>query len=398
MSFGKASLVVFLGACFGTASYAQILDDNILDLGSNTIRNWYNLEQRERIDAAITSETSIGLLLQESRDRIEEAVDADGGSCEGTVGEAQERACAFRANLSEYETFLFADQSCRAGRALNSVTDPGESVDTIMVAVSDATATIETSDFADRDIFTTVRVGSTYPLFEENIVLAECAGVSDLIFATIVIPETSESDMDKLVLAYALALSFRTWEFNRPNVEATAELIRQANDRWSKFETNVIQDQYPWETLLFNDWLAGASSRFTGTLTHPPTQQIRALHPVPTAILDVSGGDTLFRPRLTIEVLGLRYLNESDYTPKRAVSVVMTLKAESGESNGWGLLYTWKRGSLGVVYQETSPNDDVISLVFGIDLANQIDSKRNDLMERWKKLRMDLEALEEQLP
>jgi len=396
VSFGIAFRALVLTICFVTTAYGEILSDEILNFGDGTVREWYVEGQRSQIERAITAEISAASLLQEARDRIEEVVSAGGNGCDQPTNDTQRRACAFSTNLSAYEIFLASDQLCRAGFTLDNVTNPDQLATTIMAAVDKNVATISESKFAGRDVFTPASVGTTYPLFEENTVAADCAGASGLQLTTIVIPDSSQSDLDKLMLAYALALSYKTWEYNRPNVEATAELIRQANERWTMFETNVIHDQYPWETLLFNDWLAGASSRFTGTLTHPPTLQIRAIHPVPTAIFDASGGDSLFRPRLTFEVLGLRSLNESDYTPKRALSVIMTLKAESTESNGWGLLYTWKRGSFGLVQQKVGPGDRAIGLVFGIDLANQIDSERNNLMKRWAELRKGLGSLEQQ--
>lgn len=387
-------LAVVLAALASPALDAQVLDADTLAAGSEAVGAWYDFERREAIGAAIDADTDLDRLLEEARQRISAALAADGRDCDAPAGESGRRACDFTANLSAYEAFLLADQACRARGALDDVTDPASGAESVINAVSDATATLGDSELAGRDLFTPARIGPTFPLFEETAVPAACAGNRDLHLRTIVIPEASAAVTDKLLLAYSLALSFRTWEYNRPNVEVTAELIRQANERWSQFETSVIHDQYPWETLLFNDWLAGASSRFRGTLTHPPTRQIRALHPVPTAILDVGGGDTLFRPRLTVEVLGLRYLDEADYTPKRAVSVIATLEAEAGESTGWGLLYTWKRGSVGVVYQDTAVDDDVIGLVFGIDLANQVESRRNDLMEEWRTLRSQLEELD----
>lgn len=398
MGSNRTSLLVLLAAFCATGTPAEVLDKETLALGTDPVGAWYETELREDIEAAADPTTDMDALLEEARERIDAALAEDGSDCRGSMGESKRRACAFRTNLSRYEAFLLADQTCRTQTALDVVSDPSESADTVMASVSDATAAISASAFADRDLFTPVRVGQSFPMFEETIVPADCAGTSDLHMTTIIIPAASTADTDKLVLAYALALSFRTWEYNRPNVEVTTELIRRANERWSKFETNVIHDQYPWETLLFNDWLAGASSRFSGTLTHPPTQQIRAIHPVPTGILDISGGDTLFRPRITVELIGLRYLDEIDYVPKRAISLITTLKAEAGESNGWGLLYTWKRGSLGVIHQEVSQNDDVISLVFGIDLANQIESKRNGMMEKWETLRAELHSMSDRSP
>ena len=72
-------------------------------------------------------------------------------------------------------------------------------------------------------------------------------------------------------------------------------------------------------------------------------------------------------------------------------------KAEDDEDTGWGLLYTWKRGSIGIIYQEKA-DEDVIGVVFGIDLANQIDSRRNELMEDWQKLRDDINERLAQTP
>ena len=109
-----------------------------------------------------------------------------------------------------------------------------------------------------------------------------------------------------------------------------------------------------------------------------------------TAVLNTGGGETVFRPRISVEVIGLRTLNEGDYTPRRAISVIATLKSESNEANGWGMLYTWKRGSVGVIHQEFENGEDVIALVFGVDLANAIQSRRNSLMEDWSDLRQRL--------
>lgn len=376
------------------ALYAQILDEDTLALGTEVAGAWFEFERRSAIDAVIDAETDLSRLLEEARQRIDAALADEGEDCRAPPGGSGQRACVFTANLSAYEEFL-ADQACRASVALNLVTEPSDSANAVMEAV---TAKLGESNLAGLDLFAVERRGSTLLVFEETHGPADCVGSGDLRLVRIIIPEASETVTDKLVLAYTYALSLTTFEYNRPNVEVTAKLIRQANERWSQFETNVIHDQYPWETLLFNDWLAGAWSRFRGTLTHPPTQQIRALHPVPTAILDVSGGDTLFRPRLTVEVLGLRYLNETDYTPKRAVSIIATLKADAGESNGWGLLYTWKRGSVGLVHQKKAIGDNVIGLVFGIDLANQIQSRRNNVMEEWRTLRTRLEELGRELP
>ena len=101
----------------------------------------------------------------------------------------------------------------------------------------------------------------------------------------------------------------------------------------------------------------------------------------------------MFRPRLTIEIFGLRHLDAADdYRAKRGFSLIATLQADDDESNGWGFLYTWKRGSMELVTQEIQ-GEDVVGLVFGIDLANEIDSKRNDLMQRWADLRRELETL-----
>lgn len=396
----KLLFSVVFAALASPGLHAQVLDADTLASGSETVRAWYSFERRETIETAIDADLELDHLLEEARERISDALDEESKDCDVPGDESGRRACEFTSNLSAYEAFLLADQACRIGSALDDITDPSSSVESVRSAATAASETLGNSTLAGLDLFGPEWFGSksTFQLFGENRVPAACAGSDDLHVTTIVIPGTSVADTDKLVLAYSLALSYKAWEHNRPNVEVTAELIRQANERWLQFETNVIHDQYPWETLLFNDWLAGASPRFRGTLTHPPTQQLRALHPLPTAVLDVGGSDTLFRPRLSVEVLGLRHLNKTDYTPKSAVSVIATLGAEADESTGWGLLYTWKRGSVGVIYQDTAVDDDVIGLVFGIDLANQVNSRRNDLMDEWRNLRTRLEGQEERLP
>lgn len=393
MCISTFALLLLVG---GRAVDAQILDDETLAIGDETVGEWYDFERRSMIESAVDPDVALDALLDAARHRVSAALGQD---CSAAPAAPARRACTFLDNLAAYEAFLLADLECRVATVLEGATDPSEPAGDILTRVSAAAVSASRSRVASLEVSTPESIGPELEVFGQPVFEEQCDGAGDLHVQAIVIDNGSTARSDKLVLAYAYALSLRAFEFNRANQKATARLISEANERWSDFETNVIHDQYPWETLLFNDWFAGGSARFRGSLTHPPTQQIRALHPVPTAILDVNGENTLFRPRLTVEVLGLRYLDEDDeYKAKRGYSIIATLQAEAGESTGWGLMYTWQRGSIGVVYQETSFDDNVVGLVFGVDLANQIDSGRNDLMQNWKALREELAGLQNELP
>ena len=281
---------------------------------------------------------------------------------------------------------------------LATIADPNANAATVLSA-RDRALNAGIQNFQGQDVFSISNVPNrstrSFELFGRGLLRSECPGIEPQVINKIDVPVDSTAQTDKEILFYMRLMSEKNWEYNLPNVEATAMRIAEADERWKNFEKNVIHDQYPWETLLFNDWLGGAIKGFRGTLTKPPTKQIRAFHPIPTGVLDVSGDESLFRPRITIEVLGIRHLDHTDYTAKRGWSAIATLKAEDDESVGWGLLHTWKRGSVGVIYQETT-DDDVVGLVFGIDLANQIDSKRNDLMSDWCKLRAQVDGRSEE--
>lgn len=336
---------------------------------------------------------SLGSLMADADVQISGVSGGLLADCSDMADLARRRACFFVDNLRQYRSYIDKDMDCRISKAIDSVDDTTAAADDI-VANLDASRLTGSRQLTSQNLFQVSNTPDandrTYPVFGFGEIRSDCLEPEVLRVIPVRVPSDSMAKSDKLILAYALLMSEITWEYNRLYALQTAKRIKAANDRWGRFEENVIHDQYPWETLLFNNWLARTSKKFRGTLTHPPTRQLRVLHPVPTAILDVDGEETLFRPRLSVEVLGIRYLNDETYTPKRAYSIITTLKAEDDEGFGWGLLYIWKKGSVGIIHQEKG-DDDVIGLVFGIDLANQIDSRRNDLMEKYKKLREDIE-------
>ena len=386
-------IVGSLAAAVG-GNYAAAVEIGDVLLGPDTASvNTFLFDLDEDGLSGLGEGASLGSLLDDADAQISGVSGGLPSGCAGIADSARLRACFFVDNLRRYRSYIDDDTNCRIDGDLGSVENTTTTAASV-VADLEASRVTGSRQFTSQNLFQVSNTpdanDSTYPVFGFGEIRSDCQGLEPLRVTPVRVPSASTAKTDKLILAYAMLMSEKTWEYNRLYALATAERIQAANVRWSNFEVNVIHDQYPWETLLFNNWLARSSKKFRGTLTHPPTRQLRALHPVPTAILDVDGEETLFRPRLSVEVLGIRYLNDGSYTPKRAYSIITTLKAEDDEGFGWGLLYTWKRGSVGIIHQEKG-DDDVIGLVFGIDLANQIDSKRNDLMEKYQKLRDDIE-------
>jgi hypothetical protein len=75
------------------------------------------------------------------------------------------------------------------------------------------------------------------------------------------------------------------------------------------------------------------------------------------------------------------------------LSLVVTLPASSEEDTGYGLLYTRKTATFGIVSQRISGEGDVISLVFGITLADQLENTSKTLKKRRELIESQLEAV-----
>jgi len=392
--FGIAGLL----SLFAGVAFAFPIPDELLNQEPNgTVGDWWP-NSDTALEALLEKLDEGGLDFERFVAEAGEHVKASaGGQCQ-TVGSADGalvRACGFFQDMNAYAAYLRRDRACneqlatqRVQGVLGVVASPDVDIDKVKGEIASPAGSLQVA-LPDR-----LAQGSdmAFPLFEtEPDITQTCDGIGNLSLPTMRVPSASVAASDRLILGYAYLITLANFKNNRVYLEATASEMAKANKRWTDFERNAILDQYPWETLFFNDWVVRGSQKFTGTLMNPPTRQIRALHPVPTAILDAGGEDTLFRPRITVEVFGIRHLDANDeYKAKRGLSLVAALKADTNESTGWGFLYTWHRGSIGLIHQEIA-EDDVIGLVFGIDLANQIDGKKNKLMKRWDDVRMKIE-------
>ena len=168
---------------------------------------------------------------------------------------------------------------------------------------------------------------------------------------------------------------------NADCMDTTAAAIAAASDRWDLFMANAVADQFPWETLL-NGWLGERFDSLAGTLAYPPEWQLRILHPEPVMVVSTEGS-TEFKARIAVEALGYRKLSKgNDYRARNGISIVLTLPASSAEKIGYGLLYTRKAATFGIMTQKIEGQGDVISLVFGLTLAERLENTSNKLKER----------------
>ena len=257
-------LVPVVGLYWGVGQSQNFLDELFIEPNSDPVDQWYP-SSHDQIKTAIESSSStMRDLLSQAERHLVILVEEEGSSCADPTTGAQERACVASENIQAYSRFIDADQACWIGGVLQLVDRPDVPAMSIKLDADEAVRSGANS-IRSLDLFTPpiVPVSESFPLFNTGI-KEQCTGTGSLQFTPIEIPSTSTSALDKYILAYSYGLSLVTWKYNLPNVQVTSEQIRLANERWTNFETNVIQDQYPWETLIFNDWLAGSSSRFRG--------------------------------------------------------------------------------------------------------------------------------------
>ena len=179
---------------------------------------------------------------------------------------------------------------------------------------------------------------------------------------------------------------------NAQCMTVTARAITDASERWDNFMTNVAGDQFMWETLI-NGWLGERFDSLAGTLAYPPEWQLRIVHPEPVMVVSMEGS-TEFKPRIAVEALGYRKLTPSSgYMARNGISLVLTLPASNDEETGYGLLYTRKAATFGVISQKISGQGNVISLVFGITLADRLENTSKKLKQRRQLIEDQLEAV-----
>lgn len=188
------------------------------------------------------------------------------------------------------------------------------------------------------------------------------------------------SEVSKQLVRYAFYLNAMLTAANLPRMQATADAIHAARTRWDEFMSNVVHDQFIWETL-FNGWLAKSSGAFAGTLSQPPTAQLRIVHPAPVLLYSNEDGSQ-FQPRIGVEMLGYRRFNASRaYRPSWGISAMMLLPGSSTEEIGWGLSYTSKRLTIGVAWREIDGNDDVFTIVIGAKAADLFTNEATGLAD-----------------
>ncbi len=207
----------------------------------------------------------------------------------------------------------------------------------------------------------------------------------------ILIPPKSTSSVDRSIWRIGLIAQYIIGAANLPLMEATNLVIAQARDDWKAFMENAVGDQFVWETI-FNSWAANHLPPIAGTLSTPPRFQLRIVHPTPVVVYSTLGGIEA-EPRLAVELFGVRRFGR-DYAPNGGVSLIGIFPSDRDQGTGWGLLLTRKRFSFGITKQEFNNGEDIVALVFGIDLAAQLQNQQGGLRERIdNKLSHILESL-----
>lgn len=173
-----------------------------------------------------------------------------------------------------------------------------------------------------------------------------------------------------------------------PKVEAMAREIERSDAKWDAFFKNVVYDGFPWE-LAINEMLKSPLQSLRGTLAQPPSAQVRFLHPTPVMAI-ASEDETTFKANLVIEALGWRNYDTTSYEPRWGVSVIAALRESRDESNGYGILLTFRGWSLGAVQRDTAENDNEIQVIVGVDVARWIQAAREKAganLDRFDELR-----------
>lgn len=206
------------------------------------------------------------------------------------------------------------------------------------------------------------------------------------------IPPDSTSRIARELFRKSAALSIVIVQQNLPAMEFVSESISQAKDRWDKFMANAISDQFMWETWV-NAGLAGSRfETFSGSLAYPPRTQLRVLHPAAAQLVALEG-ETTFKTRIAIEVIGLRRFSAETYEPSQGFAIAAIPKASPQESWGYGLTYSRKTFSVGVVVQDLEQGHNVVQLVVGMKLAQFIKDKGSTLQKRVDDVKLRLDSI-----
>lgn len=206
------------------------------------------------------------------------------------------------------------------------------------------------------------------------------------------IPPDSTSRIARELFRKSAALSVVIVQQNLPAMAFVSESIGQAKDRWDKFMANAISDQFMWETWV-NAGLAGSRfETFSGSLAYPPRTQLRFLHPAAAEVVALQGEST-FRTRIAIEVIGLRRFAAETYEPSLGFAIAAIPKASPQESWGYGLTYSRKTFSIGVVVQDLEQGHNVVQLVVGMKLAQFIKDKGSTLQKRVDDVKLRLDGI-----
>jgi len=207
----------------------------------------------------------------------------------------------------------------------------------------------------------------------------------------ILIPGNSESRAAQTLFRTAAKLHVVLRQSNLPAMVAVNESIARAKQRWDNFVANAISDQFPWETSI-NGALASIDKNemFSGTLAYPPRLQLRLAHPFAAEAVAVEGEST-FVPRMVIEAIGIRRFAAETYEPVYGFSLVAIPKLDSEESWGYGIVYTRRVFSAGLVVQDLEQGDDTVQIVLGLKFSQLLKQKAIGLKQRLAAVKDRLE-------
>lgn len=188
------------------------------------------------------------------------------------------------------------------------------------------------------------------------------------------IPPTWTEEPAKEIYRNADLLSQLIFDGGIGQLKLVAHEIEIADGKWRRFFENAIYEGLPWE-LSVNELAKHALPPLRGTLYQPPSAQLRFAHPVPVMSVSTKG-KTTFKENFGVEMIGWRNFDTWSYEPRWGVSALAALRQSADESNGYGLLLTFKSWSLGAVRRDTVRKGNEVQIVVGVDVAKWIQEKR----------------------